>query len=176
MFTKKSNYSMFLTLPILLYLCYILYMHIQNPLYMSLLDNADFFVHEFWHMFFMFFWNEFLSIVWGTLMQLIIPLSCLIWFFIQKDYFAISCCYAWIWTNFFYISMYSSDAILQQLPLFWNGGDLIHDWNYIFSNLGILKYTNLMWNIFFYIWLGLFLLGIVTASSLIINRIMNKEI
>lgn len=47
----------------------------------------------------------------------------------------------WVGHSIVNVSIYVSDSIVQQLPLL--GGDaVIHDWNYIFSYLGVLKYTD----------------------------------
>jgi len=177
MFSKSSNYTVFFTLPVLVYIWYTLYMHLNYWMYMSWIDVVDFFIHEFWHILFSLFWNEFLSVAGWTLLQLIIPLLLLLYFWKQKDYFAVSLCFAWIWTNFFYISMYSWDAVNMNLPLismwWW---EVIHDWFYMFSNLWIINHTSLISNIFYYIAIWLFLFCFIFSWILIINRFREGKI
>jgi len=169
---QSSKYPIFFTLPICAYLLFTFYRHLNSDLYMSLLDTFDFYIHEIGHLVFIITWNQFITVLWGTLFQLIIPIACLIWFNMQKDYFAVSLCYAWIWTNFFYISNYSWDAIKQTLPLFWFWWwwDTIHDWTYIFTRLWVLDHTDLISNWFRFIAIWFFLIFIVYSLLLIINR------
>lgn len=140
---QTTNYSLFFIIPVTAYFAYTFYQHLLSSTYMSFLDTFDFFVHELGHPVFALFWNQFIAILWGTLLQLLIPLVCMIWFWIQRDRFAVVFCYAWLGTNFFYISTYSSDAQKMALPLMWLwSGDPIHDWNFIFTKLWVLEYTD----------------------------------
>ena len=177
MLNKSSNYTIFFTVPILWYLWYTFYNHLINSRYMSLIDVTDFFIHELGHVLFWFFWNEFLAIAGWTLFQLIIPILLLIMFFTQKDYFAVALSFAWIWTNFFYISMYSSDAIRLNLPLvsMW-AWETIHDWNYMFHELWVILYTDLISDIFYYIAIVLFIISFIYSFILIVNRFREGKI
>lgn len=169
---QTTDYSMFFILPIVSYLLLTFYRHTQSDLYMSMLDNMDFYIHEIWHVVFMLSGNEFVTILWGTLLQLIIPLVCLVWFYIQRDSFAVALCYAWIWTNIFYISTYSGDAENLSLPLFsmWGWWDIIHDWNYIFTHLWVLEHTDFISNSFKVIAIWFFIVFFVNTLFLIINK------
>lgn len=168
----KSNYPIYFTLPVLSYFWYTFYKHLHDTMYMSMIDRVDFFIHEFGHIFFHVFWNELLWILGGTFMQVIIPLFIWFWFFLQRDYFAIAFSFLWIGTNFFYISMYSGDAIRLELPLIWAGwwGHIIHDWNYIFHHFGIILYTDMISLIFFVIAVFLHVIWFIFGAYLIINR------
>lgn len=143
MVQQKTEYSLLFVLPMAWYLSLTFYYHLQSNLYMSFLDVVDFLVHELGHRVFSIFGNQFLQILWGSLFQLIIPLACLIWFYIQRDRFAVVFSYAWIGINFFYIATYAWDAQKMALPLMVTGSwDPIHDWNYILIHLWILRYTD----------------------------------
>lgn len=174
MFTKSTNYSIFFTLPVLWYLAYTFYKHLNNDLYMSSLDIVDFYIHELWHIFFSIFWNEFLTVAGWTLLQVLIPLLLLIYFWGQRDYFANALCFAWLWTNFFYISMYSGDAIEMKLPLIsmW-GWEVIHDWFYLFTKMWVIHNTNFISNTFYIFAICLFIFSFLYSISLIINNMRN---
>lgn len=178
MLDKSSNYPIFFTAPILWYFWYTFYNHLINERYMSAVDRVDFFIHEFGHIFFSFFWNEFLTIAGWTLLQLIIPILLLIMFFRQKDYFAIALSFGWIWTNFFYIAMYSSDAIKLNLPLvnMWFWSEIVHDWNYMFHELWVILYTDLISDIFYYTAVTFFIICFAYSFILIVNRFREWKI
>lgn len=177
MFNKSSNYTIFFTLPLLMYLWYTFYMHIDSDLYMSAIDIVDFFIHEFWHLLFSIFGNEFTSVLWWTILQVIIPLILLFYFYSQKDYFANALSFSWLGTNFFYISTYSWDAVMMNLPLIWMWWwEIIHDWFYIFKKIWVLNHTNLISDWFYYLAIILFLFSFIYSFSLIINRIKDWKI
>lgn len=167
----KSNYSIFFTLPVLWYLSYTFYKHLEDRFYMSYIDTVDFVIHEFGHLFFAIFWNEFLMIAWWSLMQLIIPLAVFFLFLSQRDYFGVAFTTAWIGTNFFYISMYAWDAIRLDLPLvsLWKW-EVIHDWNYLFWESNLILHTNLISEIFYFIAIILYIIWLSFWLYLIVNR------
>lgn len=177
MFSQSSKYTIFFTVPLLLYIWYTFYMHLSLATYMSWIDLVDFFIHEFWHIFFGVFWNEFLSVAWWTLLQVIIPFLLLFMFLKQRDYFAVALSYAWLWTNFFYISTYSWDAVKMNLPLVWTWSwEVIHDWFYMFNKLWIIQHTDLISGFFYFIAIVLFVLSFFYSSILIFNRFKERKI
>jgi len=90
--------------------------------------------HEAGHIIFSFL-GEFIHILGGTLMQLIVPGSIVIYFVLRKLFFSASVVLFWFGQNLIDISIYMQDAIPQQMPLL---GD-IHDWAYLFGKFGLLK-------------------------------------
>lgn len=71
----------------------------------------------------------------------------------------------WFGQSIINVSTYMRDAIKMQLELL--GGDgVVHDWNYIFSNLGLLKYSEQIGIGFYVIGLSIILFAI---SNMIIN-------
>ncbi len=180
MFSKASNYSIFFVLPISLYFWHILYNYFTEFRYTSLIWNLNFFIHEFWHIFFSIFWNKFLIVAWWTLMQLIIPLLVLILFLKQKDYFAVNFSLFWIWVNLLDISIYAWDAIKMDLPLisiwWWDGWEVIHDWFYMLTELQLISYTD---EISFWIKsvaIFLFLFYFLYTILLVVNRFREWDI
>ncbi|MDP2158252.1 MAG: hypothetical protein Q8K68_11150, partial [Nitrospirota bacterium] len=74
-----------------------------------------------------------------TLMQLIIPFSILIYFFIQRETAGVFFCAFWIGENLLNIGVYVNDARTLALPLV-GGGE--HDWNIILGSLKMLRYDH----------------------------------
>ena len=46
----------------------------------------------------------------------------------------------WLGSSFFDVAIYAKDAIVMNLDLL-GGDNVTHDWNYLLSTLGVLKYT-----------------------------------
>ena len=87
----------------------------------------------------------FLVFIGGTLTQLLAPIFGMWNFWKQEDFFALALCFGWLSTNLFDVSFYMADARTMQLDLASLGfGEPIHDWNYIFSHIGVLPYDHLI--------------------------------
>jgi hypothetical protein len=100
-------------------------------------------IHEGGHLLFRLFGGEFLHAAGGTLLQLVAPAASAVVFFRQRDYFAIAFCLGWLSTNLVGTGVYMADALVQQLPLVTaEGGEggVTHDWDYLFSQLGLLRH------------------------------------
>lgn len=144
---KNSNISLFKIVLVTLISAYMFY-------YMSTLsdwhfiDNVNLIFHEAGHPIFSFL-GEFIHSLGGTLMQILIPAIFSFYFYNRKDYFSASLLLFWLSQNFFNIYVYAADAIKMELPLL--GGDGVnHDWNYMLSSVGLLKYTQQI-SLFFYL-------------------------
>ena len=109
----------------------------------NLIDSVNLVIHEAGHTLFMFF-GEFIHVLAGSFFQIAFPLVFVIYFFIwRKDFFSGSLLLFWVGQSIQNVSIYMGDSIKLELPLL--GGDSsIHDWNYILSNLNILKYTDIL--------------------------------
>lgn len=120
---------------------YILYKHLSNPEYTSILGGLNLGIHELGHMLFSVF-GEFIGITGGTAIQLLAPIFGVVNFYRQRDFFAIALCFGWLSTNLFNVSLYVSDARSMDLPLVAISGseNTLHDWNYLLSKLGILQF------------------------------------
>jgi hypothetical protein len=119
---------------------------LKNP------DNANLFgmlnlcIHEGGHL--IFAWSgQFWHVAGGTIVQLAAPIYGMWNFYKQKDFFSIALCFGWLSTNLFNVSHYMADARTMKLELVsvgYYGGDIIHDWNYLFGHLGLLPYDQVV--------------------------------
>ena len=100
------------------------------------LDYVNLPFHEFGHLFFGIF-GETISIWGGTLMQLIIPFSILVYFFVKRETGGVFFCLFWFGENLLNIAVYVNDARTLLLPLV-GGGE--HDWNIILGRLNLLRH------------------------------------
>jgi hypothetical protein len=106
-----------------------------------LMDGVFVPIHEGGHLLFRFF-GEFLSIAGGTLLQLGVPIALAIYFLFQRQAQGVVFCMFFFFEQFLPIATYMADARAHDLPLLKIGdGDyVIHDWNYLFSKLGVLPH------------------------------------
>lgn len=118
------------------------------------IDNVNLIIHEAGHFIFMFF-GHFLTIAGGTIMQLLVPIVFIGYFYFRREYFSASILGFWLAINFMNIAIYAADAVVMKLELL--GGDSSgHDWHNMLQILGLLNHTQLIGNLFY----GL---GIITA-------------
>lgn len=154
---------------IIIYFSYILFT--QNPPWI-LIDAANLAIHEMGHVIFSPF-GMFVGILGGSLIQILVPVILLGYFFTKQDYFAISVMFFWIGDNVINVSVYMRDAITMNLPLI-GGETAIHDWNWLFSNMGLLKQAVLIGNIFFGLGVIFVLLGISLMSFMILKDFIKQ--
>ena len=129
-------------LPLLFLFGYLLLRHILTPGYSSILSLLNLGIHELGHLIFALF-GTFIGISGGTLLQCFVPLFAMFNFYRQDDFFSIALSFGWLSTSLFDVANYVADARRMDLPLvspFGAGENTIHDWNYILSKLGILKF------------------------------------
>jgi hypothetical protein len=98
-------------------------------------------IHEGGHLLFRFF-GEFLNIAGGTLLQLAVPMMLAIYFVFQRHVQGTAFCMFFFFEQFLPISTYMADARAQELPLLTVGDAdyVIHDWNYLFTRLGVIDH------------------------------------
>lgn len=133
------------------------------------IDSINLIFHEAGHTL-TFFFGQFISIAGGSLFQILIPILCCLYFYKEEEYYSASLLLFWVGQNLINVSVYAGDAIIMQLPLL--GGDgVIHDWNYLLSSLGILKYTPYVADIFYFSGIVVLVLAlyfsIITSKKLI---------
>ncbi len=118
----------------------------------SFLDRVNLVAHEAGHLLFSYF-GQFIMVLGGTIGQLFVPVAFTVYFFMRKEFYSSAVTLFWTGQNFFGISLYVKDARLMALPLVSVGGgeDTIHDWNYLLSKVGLLRWDQVIGNIF-YIW------------------------
>ena len=104
----------------------------------GLIDNADLVIHEAGHFFFKFF-GKYVYTLGGTLMQIILP-SIIFYYFFRNNYrTGMQFSLLWLGQNFINISVYAADAQARKLPLL-GGNKVYHDWHFLLSEIGLLKY------------------------------------
>jgi hypothetical protein len=100
------------------------------------IDGVNLLFHEAGHFLFGPF-GETTAALGGTLNQLLFPLGLAIYFALRRrEALAAFACAWWVGENLLNTSVYMRDAINMGLPLI--GGER-HDWNFIFSQWGVLK-------------------------------------
>jgi hypothetical protein len=120
----------------------------------NIIDSIDLIFHEAGHTIF-FFLGDFIRVLAGSAFQITLPIVFVLYFFLyRREYFSASLLLFWVGQNIINVSIYMSDAIVQQLPLL-GGESSIHDWNYILSYLNILEHTNtiglIVYNVGFFV-------------------------
>ncbi len=126
------------------------------------IDTVNLIFHEAGHTI-LFFMPGVIVALAGSAFQIIIPLLIAIYFFYQEQNISASICLMWMGQNFLNVSVYAGDAINMNLDLL--GGDsVIHDWNYILSNLNLLQHTHSIALTFF--WIGILAIVIGSVASL----------
>ncbi len=104
--------------------------------------------HEAGHIIFSIF-GRFISVLGGSIMQLIIPLICLVVFLIKtQDTFAASVTLWWFGESLMDLAPYINDARKLELMLLGGvtGKDAAdyHDWEFILRKLGLLQYDHIL--------------------------------
>jgi hypothetical protein len=105
------------------------------------IDLANLVVHEGGHLLFGWF-GPTLGLWGGTLLQWLVPFLLATYFFFQRQTEAFVFCTFFFFENWLYTATYMADARAMVLPLVTTGDpdQVEHDWNTIFSHLGILAY------------------------------------
>ncbi len=118
-----------------------LYQVARGTGFLLLMDGVFVPIHEGGHLLFRFF-GEFLNIAGGTLLQLGVPVALAIYFLFHRQAQGVAFCMFFFFEQFLPIATYMADARAQDLPLLTIGdGDyVIHDWNYLFSKVGLLQH------------------------------------
>lgn len=85
--------------------------------------------------------GEFIGVLGGTLMQLILPLAFVAYFWRRGDRHAATVAGWWVAQNLWNIARYVQDARAQELPLVGAGE---HDWTYLLGEMGLLEQDRLL--------------------------------
>lgn len=130
---------------LLIWLVYSWFKFFNDSSNWNVLNSIDFCVHEFGHLLFSPF-GQFIGVAGGTILQCLVPLLVIVGFYKEKEFFGISLSFGWLAVNFLEIARYVADARAMALPLF-NPLELesvIHDWNYLLGQIGILPYDTVL--------------------------------
>jgi hypothetical protein len=105
------------------------------------IDSANLVVHEGGHNLFSWF-GPTLCLWGGTLLQWLVPFLLALYFFTQRETTGFVFCLFFFFENWLYTATYMADARAMVLPLVTTGDpDFVeHDFNAIFSSLGVLAY------------------------------------
>jgi hypothetical protein len=121
------------------------------------IDMANLVVHEGGHLLFGWF-GPTLGLWGGTLLQWLVPFVLAAYFFTQRQTSGFAFCSFFFFENWLYTATYMADARAMLLPLVTVGDPdhVEHDWNTIFSSLGVLQYdTTIAGVIRFLGWCGM---------------------
>ena len=103
----------------------------------SFLHLPDLVFHEAGHLIFSPL-GQFMSVLGGSLMQVLIPVVCLVAFIRQEQFFGAAICAWWAGQNLVDLAPYIADARALQLPLLGGrtGAEVEgHDWEFILTRL-----------------------------------------
>jgi hypothetical protein len=121
------------------------------------IDSANLVVHEGGHLLFGWF-GQTLGLWGGTILQWLVPLLLAAYFFRQRQPAGFIFCAFFFFENWLYTATYMADARAMALPLVTAGdSDYVeHDWNTIFTSLGLLQYdTTIAGIVRFFGWCGM---------------------
>lgn len=110
--------------------------YLLAPGHYGLFDYVDLAIHETGHVVFRPF-GEFIGALGGTLLQLLLPLAFVWYFWRRRERHAATVAGWWVAQNFWNIAVYVQDAQAEELPLV-GGGE--HDWAYLLGELGLLEH------------------------------------
>jgi hypothetical protein len=100
-----------------------------------LIDSVNLIFHEAGHTI-LFFAPEVVTVLGGSVMQVLVPLSCALVFLLKREWFSASIVFMWMGYSIVNVSIYAGDAFARALPLL--GGDgVVHDWAYLSAELGL---------------------------------------
>ena len=122
------------------FVLYLLYAYSMHGDFL-VIDWANLVVHEGGHLLFGWF-GQSLGLWGGTLLQWLVPLLLAGYFFRERQAAAFAFCIFFFFENWLYTASYMADARAMALPLVTTGDPdhIDHDWNVIFTNLGLLRY------------------------------------
>lgn len=127
---------------------------------LAILDGANLIFHEAGHVLFSPF-GDFMQYLGGSLMQVLIPAICAVYFLLHQQRSAYAVTLFWTGESITNVAIYVADGRRMELPLI--GGD--HDWNYLLDRLNLLNQAESLGRL-------VFALGVVTilfSLGLLIN-------
>jgi len=132
--------------------------------------------HEAGHIFFSPF-GRFLHVLGGSLLQVIIPVVCLVAFLMRREPFSASIGLWWVGQSFIDMAPYINDARAGQLILI--GGVTgqeapdFHDWNVLLSMTGLLNYDSVIAHLAKYFGVLLILLALLWGGYSLLAQYKN---
>jgi hypothetical protein len=133
--------------------------------------------HEAGHIFFGIF-GRFMAVLGGSLMQVLVPLICLLALLIKtRDTFGAAVCLWWMGESMMDLAPYINDA--RDLKLLLLGGvtgrdvDDYHDWEFILRETGLLRYDHMFAKTVYFIGTVLMVCTFLWAGFLLIKQFRN---
>jgi hypothetical protein len=125
---------------IIFYLAFLVYAFSAHGGFLFI-DSANLVVHEGGHNLFSWF-GPTLCLWGGTILQWTVPFLLALYFFSQRETAGFVFCLFFFFENWLYTATYMADARAMVLPLVTTGDPefVKHDFNAIFSSLGVLAY------------------------------------
>lgn len=113
-------------------------------------------IHEGGHLLFGWF-GQWPGVLGGTALQLGVPLALTVYFVFQRHIPGTAFCAFFFFEQFLKTATSMADSRRQELQYVTVGeGDAIHDWFFVFSNLGLLEYDTLIGGVVQVLgWLGM---------------------
>ena len=134
-----------------------LYQLARGAGFFFLMDNVFVPIHEGGHLLFRFFGTT-IAVAGGTFLQLFVPFALAVYFLLQRQAQGVAFCTFFFFEQLLPIATYMADARAQELPLLTvgDGDDVIHDWNYLFTKMGVLEHdTQIAVVVRFIGWIGM---------------------
>jgi hypothetical protein len=132
------------------------------------IDWLNLFIHEGGHFLFTFF-GEWLHFLGGTFAQLLVPLGLAAYFLYRRQRYESAFCGFWFGESMMYMAGYMADAQIQELPLLGGG---THDWNWMFSRMGVLEHCEGI-ALFFHVFASIIVL--VSVGYMLYNAFRKKK-
>jgi hypothetical protein len=148
-------------------IAYLVWQYFQNSNYHTMIDSADFVIHEAGHVIFGIF-GQTIGVAGGTIFQLLVPIYGIVNFVVIRDYFAMTLAQVWLGISLLDIAKYVGDARAMRIPLLpLLSPAPIHDWNYLLSKWGLLEYDLLIGSIIRSFGLFLMISGMLVGGIMI---------
>ncbi len=138
-----------------------------NPQTFHFIDSINLIFHEAGHTIF-FFLPDILTAIAGSAFQIIVPIIISLYLYFKNENVGGSIILLWVGQSVINVSTYARDAIKMQLELL-GGSSVNHDWNFIFTNLHILKYSEKIGAVIYFIGLLIILISIIVVIKYILN-------
>jgi hypothetical protein len=142
-----------------------------------MLDRVNLIAHEAGHLLFSYF-GEFIHVLGGTICQLFVPVAFTVYFLARREFYSSAVTLFWTGQNFFWISVYVKDAQAMDLPMISVGGsgDVIHDWNYLLTRIGFLRWDQAIGNMVYGMGIVIIILSLVWGFYHSIEREEGYEV
>lgn len=124
---------------LLAYLVYAEVKFLRDPLSSSMFSAITLAFHEMGHLIFRFA-GHFIGSLMGSGTQVLIPVAVIFIFRRQEDFFGMAVGGFWTSFSLFELATYIGDAQSMELPLVGFTSDPEHDWHYLLSTMGLLRF------------------------------------